>query len=178
MCDMTKMNDTVTATKRTPRAGKALAAAVEVAAEVRPHLPRKQRTVVEPAPAVVPTNEAKFPERKVQHQAIERYLNALEFAKPRRGRPRKPELLEMRLKEIGSVYSLADAVGKVTLIQERINLQRELLSIRGRTEIAEAEEAFLAVVVDYSERRGITWAAWAQAGVPLTVLKRSGLART
>ena len=48
----------------------------------------------------------------------------------------------------------------------------------GDTEIGELEAGFVAVAKLYSERKGLTYAAWREAGVDARVLKQAGISRS
>ena len=45
------------------------------------------------------------------------------------------------------------------------------------TDISELEDAFVEVAVSYSGRKGITYSAWREVGVPAATLKRAGISR-
>jgi hypothetical protein len=66
----------------------------------------------------------------------------------------------------------------VHLSQERLNLQEELASRQEAVDLSELEEDFVRTAAGYSQRKGITYAAWRDAGVDATVLKRAGIPRT
>ena len=51
------------------------------------------------------------------------------------------------------------------LIQERIDLQAELAVADDKVDIAALESAFIAAAKPYSDRKGITRAAWREVGV-------------
>ena len=40
------------------------------------------------------------------------------------------------------------------------------------------EEAFVGAASEYSDRKGISYSAWRELGVPAAVLKRAGVKRT
>ena len=45
----------------------------------------------------------------------------------------------------------------------------------GDTDIGELEAGFVAVAKSYSERKGLTYSAWREAGVDARVLKQAGI---
>jgi hypothetical protein len=49
---------------------------------------------------------------------------------------------------------------------------------RGATDIKSLEAAFIRVAKKFSEKRGIGYGAWRDAGVPAAVLKKAGVRRT
>ena len=61
---------------------------------------------------------------------------------------------------------------------ERIDLGEELAGLQDATDVAELEQGFVAVARSFSERRGISYAAWREAGVSAAVLKQAGITRS
>jgi hypothetical protein len=112
-----------------------------------------------------------------ESRAVRAYLEALEAHKPKRGRKRTPESVERRLAVIDSEIDEADAITRVNLVQERINLQDELASLTAGTDLSELEDAFVEAAKGYSERRGISYSAWREVGVEPAVLKRANISR-
>ncbi len=110
--------------------------------------------------------------------AIRRYLVAIETHKPKRGRKRTPASMERRLKEIQRQLDSADALTRVHLIQERIDLEHQLEASDNAVDIAALEEEFIRTAKTYSERKKITYAAWREAGVDPAVLRKAGFRRT
>jgi hypothetical protein len=113
-----------------------------------------------------------------ESRAIRLYLEALEAHKPRRGRRRTVEGIEARLERIEAELTAADPLTRVHLAQERLNLQEELARRQEAVDLSELEEDFVRTAAGYSQRKGITYAAWRDAGVDATVLKRAGIPRT
>lgn len=112
-----------------------------------------------------------------QGRAVRRYLEALELHKPKRGRKRTPESIQKRLDDIESKLDAADPLTRLQLVQERMNLQQELESKSHTVDLSALEEDFVAAAGDYGRRKGITYAAWREAGVDAAVLKRAGIRR-
>ncbi|RMH78687.1 MAG: hypothetical protein D6683_07335, partial [Actinomyces sp.] len=113
-----------------------------------------------------------------QARIVNDYLTALESARPRRGRRRTPESIRERLARLDDQIATASPAKRVELIQERLDLAEELEGLEAETDITEIEAEFVEVARDYSERKGISYRAWREAGVPAAVLKRAGIART
>lgn len=44
-------------------------------------------------------------------------------------------------------------------------------------DLSELEDDFVGAAADYGSRRGLTYAAWREAGVPPAVLRRAGITR-
>lgn len=120
-------------------------------------------------------------EGRTQGNAIRRYLEALdtEASKRKRGRQRTPESIQKRLVDIDGQIGTANALQRVQLYQERLSLQDELARMGNAepVDLTAMEADFAKFAKPYSERRGITFAAWRQAGVPADVLRTAGVPR-
>ncbi len=112
-----------------------------------------------------------------QGRAVRRYLEALEAHKPKRGRKRTPESIQTRLAVIEADLETADPLTRVNLLQERMDLETELAAKEAVIDLGELEDDFVEAVAEYSERKGISYAAWREAGVDASVLRRAGLRR-
>lgn len=116
-------------------------------------------------------------EGRDQGRSVRRYLEALEANKPRRGRKRSPESITKRLHAIENEIPTADPLKRLHLIQERLDLQAALEASGAGTDLAELEAGFVAVAASYGDRKGITYSAWRELGVPAAVLTRAGITR-
>jgi hypothetical protein len=112
-----------------------------------------------------------------ESRAVKSYLEALEATRPKRGRKRTPDSIKKRLTSIDADYADADALTKLNLAQERMNLEDELAAMDQKIDVAALESAFVKSALSYSERRGISYAAWRQVGVEPAVLKKAGITR-
>jgi hypothetical protein len=112
-----------------------------------------------------------------QGRAVRRYLEALEAHKPKRGRKRTPDSMQKRLVVIEDKLQTADPLTRVQLIQERMDLQAELSTKAEVVDLKELEDAFVAAAKPYGDRKGISYAAWREAGVDAAVLKKAGVRR-
>ena len=112
-----------------------------------------------------------------QGRAVRRYLEALEAHKPKRGRKRTVDSIQKRLAAIEADLETADPLSRVILLQERMDLEAELAAKEAVLDLSELEDDFVAAVADYSDRKGISYAAWREAGVDAGVLRRAGLRR-
>ena len=112
-----------------------------------------------------------------QGRAVRRYLEALEAHKPRRGRKRTAESVQRQLLALEKKIADADPLTRVQLIQLRMDLQAELASRQATVDPAALEEEFVRAAKAYGERKGITYAAWREAGVEPSVLRRAGITR-
>jgi len=123
------------------------------------------------------SHKAALAEGREQGRAVRRYLEALEAHRPKRGRKRTPESVERRLTAIDEKLNEADALTRLHLSQERMNLQAELSSTDNAVDLGALEEEFVVAAKPYGERKGITYAAWRQAGVDPGVLRRANIKR-
>lgn len=124
-------------------------------------------------------HKAALAEGRVQGRAVNRYLQALEENRPRRGRKRTAESVKRRLTAVGSELKEATGSARLDLIQERRDLQNELAMMQtgGAGGMAALEKDFVKIARRYSERKGITYGAWREFGVPPEVLKKAGITR-
>lgn len=122
-------------------------------------------------------HKAALAEGRNQGRAVRRYLEALEAHKPKRGRKRTPESIKKRLDRIDAELADADPLKRVQLIQERLDLTSELDSAGAKVDLSELEQGFVDAARGYSERKGISYAAWRELGVDASVLKRAGIRR-
>jgi hypothetical protein len=110
-------------------------------------------------------------------RAVRNYLEALEAHKPKRGRKRTPDSIKKRLGKIDADLGAADPLKRVELVQERMDLETELANLETGVDLTELEAGFVGAAKGYSERKGISYAAWRAVGVPADVLKSAGVSR-
>jgi hypothetical protein len=110
-------------------------------------------------------------------RAVRRYLEALDAHRPKRGRKRTPESIKKRLADIERQAASADALSRLQLVQERMNLQAELEVKSLPVDLTALEHDFVKAAKGYGDRKGITYAAWREAGVDAAVLKKAGISR-
>ena len=67
---------------------------------------------------------------------------------------------------------------RVLLIRERIDLGEELAGLQDVTNVADLEHGLVGVARSFSERRGISYAAWRETGVGAAVSKPAGITRS
>lgn len=121
------------------------------------------------------SHKAALAEGRAQGRAVRRYLEALEAHKPKRGRKRTPDSIRKRLARIETELPDAVALKRLELIQEQIDLTAELAQTETSVDLSALEAEFVSAAKGYSERKGITRAAWRKVGVPASVLKEAGL---
>ena len=112
-----------------------------------------------------------------ENKAVSTYLEGLESNRPRPGRRRTAESMQKRIEAIGEALESATPIRRVQLVQERIDLERALSAPAEIADISDLEDGFADAAVSYSGRKGITYSAWREVGVPAAVLKRAGISR-
>jgi len=123
-------------------------------------------------------HKAALAEGRAQGRAVRLYLEALEATKPKRGRKRTPESIANRLGALDTQIAGADPLNRVQLIQERMDLEAELATGAGEVDLAGLEEDFIAVASAYGGRKGISYSAWREIGVPAATLRAAGINRS
>jgi uncharacterized protein YicC (UPF0701 family) len=116
-------------------------------------------------------------EGRSQGRVVRNYLEALDAHKPKRGRKRTPDSIRKRLDRIEQELPDADQLKRLQLVQERLDLQQELESTEQKVDLSALEKEFATAAKPYSERKGISYAAWRELGVPAAVLKKAGIGR-
>ena len=124
------------------------------------------------------SHKAALAEGRAQGRAVRNYLEAIEAHKPKRGRKRTPESMTKRLTKIDAEYAAGDQLKRLQLAQERLDLQRELDAAQNAVDLSSLEGEFVQAAKDYGERKGIGYAAWREVGVPDSVLRAAGIARS
>jgi len=108
---------------------------------------------------------------------VKGYLEALGSRRP--GRPITRESLQRKLDNLDSKIAVEeDPLRKVELIQQRIEAEQALSAVSESADMAAFEAGFIEVAKSYSERKGISYSAWRQIGVPADVLRKAGVPRT
>ena len=123
-------------------------------------------------------HKAALAEGRSQGRAVRRYLEALEAHKPRRGRKRTTDSIGKRLQKIEDELLDADPLKRLQLVQERIDLQAELAATENKVDLDALEKDFVDAARSYSDRKGISYAAWRELGVSAAALRRAGVSRS
>ncbi len=115
---------------------------------------------------------------RAEGRAVRDYLDALRANKPKRGRKRTAESISARLGAIDEQLADADPLAELKLVQERMDLANELENMGSGVDLSSLEDEFVNVAAGYSQRQGISYAAWREVGVDASVLKRAGISRS
>ncbi len=115
---------------------------------------------------------------RAQARAVKDYLAARE-TESKRGPKMTPEKLRDRITSTReAIANEDDPARRVELIQQRINDEERLESLEDQPDMEALEAAFVDAAAEYSERKGITYTAWRELGVPAAVLRKAGVPRT
>jgi len=113
-----------------------------------------------------------------QSRAVRDYLEAIEAAKPRRGRKRTPASIKKRLTVIDGALPEASALQRLLLTQERTDLEYELENMSEAIDLGAYEKGFVKHARAYAEAKGISYATFRSVGVSADVLQRAGITRS
>lgn len=114
---------------------------------------------------------------RAEGRMVRSYLEALESSRPKRGRKRTKDSIGKRLERIDIELESADPLKRLQLTQERLDLAEELESMDAGIDIGQLENDFARVAKGYAARKGITYTAFRQIGVPASVLRKAGISR-
>ncbi|MYB23885.1 MAG: hypothetical protein F4X37_02025 [Acidimicrobiia bacterium] len=124
---------------------------------------------------VTPEHKAAMIQGRTETRIVRQYLEALEGAGRSGGRRRNPETLRKKLASVEQELESAGAVGRLHLIQDRIDLQKAIEAAEQNVDIETLEDEFVGVAASYSERKGVSYQAWREMGVPPKVLHEAGI---
>jgi hypothetical protein len=115
---------------------------------------------------------------RAQGRAVREYLKVLDRER-KPGRRVDRSTLEKRIEDLsGQAASEPDPSKRLELIQRRLDAEDRLAALEDEPDLEAVEQAFVDAGAEYSERKGISYTAWREAGVPAPVLKRAGIKRT
>ena len=127
--------------------------------------------------AMSQAHKAALAQGRRESKAISNYLGAIESRRP--GRKVTRESLEARLAGIDErIAAEPNPLKRVELVQSKLDSQKALQLMGEAQNEADVEKGFVENAASYSERKGITYGAWREAGVPAAVLKKAGIALT
>ncbi|MFQ5553983.1 MAG: hypothetical protein ACE5GC_01270 [Acidimicrobiia bacterium] len=122
-------------------------------------------------------HKAALAEGRRQARAIKVYLEAIGSRRP--GRPITKESLTDRLARVeAQLGGSVDPLRRVELLQQRIDVKKALDSLSAAVDIGSLENGFVEHASGYSDRKGISYSAWREAGVSAGVLKKAGIRRS
>ncbi len=107
-------------------------------------------------------------------RAIKAYLKTVDTG--RHGRTVSRESLEKRLEKTNrKIEDSDDPLKTVDLIQTRLDIELALSRVEDVESIERYEAKFVEYAASYSERKGVSYTAWRQFGVPAAVLRNAGV---
>lgn len=115
---------------------------------------------------------------RAEGRAVRAYLEGLESSRPKRGRKRTKTSIRQRLETVAVEIESAEPLRRLQLAQEELDLAEELDQLDQGVDMAELEEQFVEVAKSYAERKGISYAAFREVGVPASVLRAAGVTRS
>lgn len=123
-------------------------------------------------------HKAALAKGRTQARAVRQYLAAREV-EAKRGPKVTPEKLRARIASTQEAISNEDnPARRLELIQSRLDDEDRLAGLDEQPDLDALEKQFTKVAAEYSERKGISYPAWRELGVPAAVLKRAGIPRT
>ena len=114
---------------------------------------------------------------RVQGKAVGEYLDAVAATKPKRGRKRTSDSVKRQLADVEAKLGDARGTARVELAQRRRDLEVELAGMEAKPNIARLEAGFVRHGKAYAKRKGVSYAAFREVGVPAEVLTKAGISR-
>lgn len=100
-----------------------------------------------------------------QGRAVREYLAALD--EKRQGRQVDPDKLAEKIAHARDlIEGEPDPAKRVEHIQKRLDLEAQQAEASGRVDLEALKQEFISAAKEFSERKGITYNAWREAGVP------------
>jgi len=122
-------------------------------------------------------HKAALAEGRRQAKAIKSYLQALGARKP--GRPVTSDSLAKKIENLNAkIESETDPLKRVEMVQQRLDAEDTLDNLSDAVNFTQLEADFVQAAKTYSDRKGISYSAWREAGVPADVLRSADIART
>lgn len=78
--------------------------------------------------------------------------------------------------QVDTELAEATSLERLTLIQRRLDLTAALAQASAESD-EDLEATFIKVAAGWGARKGITYQAWRESGVPARVLKQAGITR-
>lgn len=114
---------------------------------------------------------------RLEARSIKSYLRALDSRRP--GRPVTKESLDKRLERVNTkLGDESDPLKRIDLLQSKLDIETALASVEDGANVEELAATFVTHARSYSDRKGISYTAWRQFGVPADVLRKAGIQET
>lgn len=122
-------------------------------------------------------HKAALAKGRAEARTVRAYLDTLSTKKPR-GAMTIAALQERLDRLTGQIEAEGNSLKRLQLIQQRFDVEDKLKSVDDSIDHEALEADFIAASASYSERKGITYSAWREAGVAPDVLKAASIRRT
>lgn len=130
------------------------------------------------AAAMSDEHKAALAKGRRQAKAVRDYLEALE-KNSRPGRRLSKDEIRQKIDDAQQQAETEDdPARRVELIQKRLDYEERLADHEDAPDMDDLQAGFVAAAKEYSDRKGITYTAWREAGVPASVLREAGVPRT
>ena len=127
--------------------------------------------------AMSEAHKAALAQGRKESRAIKQYLEAIGSRKP--GRPVTPERLKERIASLEErIAAEQDPMKALEMRQARLDAEAQLATTPDAVDMEGLEAGFVACAKSYSDRKGISYTAWREQGVPAAVLGKAGIPRT
>jgi hypothetical protein len=121
-------------------------------------------------------HKAALAQGRREARAIKGYLEVLGNRRP--GRPVTPASLKKKVDELGRrLDAEANPLRAVEIRQQKLDAEEALARTETAADMSDLERDFIEHAKSYSDRKGISYAAWRQSGVPAAILKAAGIGR-
>lgn len=121
-------------------------------------------------PTPTKAHKAAMQRGREEARAVRDYLDSLGRTVP------DPDVIDEKVEQIqAKIDAEPDTLKRLALVQRRLDKEAELARAERLPDPETLEREFVKAVAGYSERKGITYAAWREVGVPASVLKEAGL---
>lgn len=122
-------------------------------------------------------HKAALAQGRRESRAIKPYLEALASRRP--GRPVTPSSIKKRIADLTRALEReTNPLKAVEIRQKRLDAEGQLAAAESAANMSDLERGFIENARSFSERKGISYAAWRQSGVPADVLKKAGVSRS
>lgn len=128
-------------------------------------------------PKVTEAHKKAMAKGRRQAAAVRNYLQALE-SKASTRRVNEGKLRERIDETEQRIHAEQNPAKRVELIQKRLDYETQLATLEEEPDLEALERDFKDAVKEYSERKGVTYTAWRELGVPASVLRGAGVPRT
>lgn len=124
------------------------------------------------------THKAALAKGRAQSRAVRDYLDMLE-TDGRRSSNKSPDQLNAKIHELQTrIDDESNPATRLDLVQKRLEAEEQLAAAEDAPDTEAVEKAFVESAAEYSKRKGISYPAWREVGVPAAMLKAAGVPRT